>query len=80
MIGFEDYRSISILVAIVHTIGSVMALHLYDKKHKLIDMLPVLLIYLNTNQYAVLAVVALRLVLSHLIAPNTLIKPLRTRI
>lgn len=49
IIGFGSYRVIGIVVAMVHMLGSVMVLHLYDKKHKLIDLLPILLIHLNTN-------------------------------
>jgi hypothetical protein len=49
LIGFNSYRAMGIVVAIVHMLGSVIVLHLYDKKHKLIDLLPILLIHLNAN-------------------------------
>lgn len=80
LIAFSSYRVIGVVVAMLHTIGSVITLHMYDKKHKLIDMLPILLIHINTNQYVVLAIVIVRLITSYFIAPNTLIKPLRIRI
>ena len=80
MIGFSDYRIVGIVVAVTHTIGSIMVLHLYNKKHKPVGMLQILLIYSNVNQYAVLGIVIVRLILSYIISPNTLIKPLRVRV
>jgi hypothetical protein len=80
MVGFSSYRVVGVVGVIVHTVGSVMALHLYNKKHKLIDMLPILLIYTNANEYACLAIVITKLILSYFIAPDTLIKPLRIRV
>ena len=65
------------MVSLVNLIGTVLILNFFDKKYKLLDILPIILVYFKVTQFAVLPILLIKICLSHYIAKKTLVTNLR---
>lgn len=78
LIVTNGYIGVGVILAIMHGVGALAALHMYGKKYKmLVDMPLIILIQVNITQYAILSFLILRLAYLYVFTPPTILKPFK---
>lgn len=68
---------IGVVLVVANIIWSLFILQYYGKMYKYIDVLPIILIFMNVHPYACLSIVFIKIILSYILSPVSLIRNLR---
>jgi hypothetical protein len=77
LVNFQHIIGIGVVLIAINIVASWFILYYYDKKYKYIDVLPIILIFMNAHPYACLSIAFIKIIISYILSPISLIRNLR---
>lgn len=77
LLHFQHLIVIGSVLILFNIIASWFILNYYNKRYKYVDILPLILIFINIHPYVSLSLVFVKIIVSYLLSPVTLIRNLR---